>query len=265
LQLECGANINPTAGNSPTATDNCGTVTLTHNDATTSLNCISYVKRTWTARDNCGNTTTCVQNITFVDNTAPVITCPQDAQILCGGSILPANTGSATATDCSQYTIFYSDAPGTISACGVPNINRKWTALDASGNISNCVQHITFIQSAPQTLASTSTTNAVQKNTVLQPVTQLSNDIQVRAYPNPYSSNVNFQFASPVSGKAVLEVYDMVGRKLAVVFQGYVQAGTVKTVSYTIPFSQRVPIIYKLKIGKLSGKGKLLPGYRQSN
>jgi hypothetical protein len=264
LKLECGSNTDPTVGNSPTATDNCGTPTLSHNDVPISLNCIAYIKRTWTATDGCGNSSTCVQNITFVDNNAPVITCPQNTEVVCGGSILPANTGTATATDCSAHTIFYTDAPGANSACGIPNINRKWTALDASGNISTCVQQITFVQPA-QTLANTAVSNTAQKSSPLQPISQVSSDIKVIAYPNPYSTNVSFQFVSPISGKAVLEVYDMVGRKLAVVFQGYVQAGSQRTVNYRIPFSQRTPIIYKLRIGDRSGKGKLLPGNHKSN
>ena len=52
--------------------------------------------RTWTAEDNCGNTSSCSQVITVEDNTPPVITCPVDETVECDA--IPA-VGTATATD----------------------------------------------------------------------------------------------------------------------------------------------------------------------
>ena len=39
------------------------------------------ITRTWTATDDCGNASTCMQTITVEDMTAPVITCPADATV----------------------------------------------------------------------------------------------------------------------------------------------------------------------------------------
>ena len=41
------------------------------------------ITRTWTATDNCGNASTCIQTITVEDVTAPVITCPVDVTVNC--------------------------------------------------------------------------------------------------------------------------------------------------------------------------------------
>ena len=86
------------------------------------------------------------------------------------------------------------------------------------------------------------------------------NDLQVAAYPNPYNSSVSFQFVSPSAGKASLEVYDLLGRKLAIIYQGNVDAGKQKTVNYKVPANLHIPMIYKLRVGNKTTFGKLLPG-----
>ncbi len=59
----------------PVATDNCGDITYSSvNSQPVGNSCNSYFNRTWTAVDECGNSSTFVQTITIVDTTAPVIT-----------------------------------------------------------------------------------------------------------------------------------------------------------------------------------------------
>jgi hypothetical protein len=53
------------------------------------------ILRTWTARDACGNESTCVQTIQIVDTTPPRITCPADASFEC----VLGDAGTATAVD----------------------------------------------------------------------------------------------------------------------------------------------------------------------
>src|SRR5690606_2911875 len=100
-----------------TATDNCdNNVWVTCSDELSEGSCPQEytITRTWTASDDCGNSSTCVQVITIADNTAPAITCPGDVTIECTASTVPAAgtaVGSATATDnCdSEVTPTYSD------------------------------------------------------------------------------------------------------------------------------------------------------------
>jgi hypothetical protein len=91
------------------------------------------------------------------------------------------------------------------------------------------------------------------------PSTIAVRELQVSAYPNPYNSIVSFKIVSPLSGQANLEVYDMVGRKLAVVYQGSLDAGMQRTVDFKVPAGLRVPMIYKLQVGDKISYGKLLP------
>ena len=92
--------------------------------------------------------------ITVNDNTAPIITCPSNITISCGASLLPANTGTATATDNCTATgsivITYSDnvSPGV---CG-GTITRTWKAKDAANNESTCTQKITVSPAALPTM-----------------------------------------------------------------------------------------------------------------
>jgi hypothetical protein len=80
-----------------------------------------------------------------MDTTAPVINCPADITLDCHGSILPANTGAATATDDQDPTpaITFVDATNN-SNPSLIIITRTWTATDSSGNVNNCSQTITI-------------------------------------------------------------------------------------------------------------------------
>ena len=156
-QLQCADSTAPANTGSATATDNCGgAVTITYTDAPTPANCTGKagIARTWKATDGCNNSSTCVQQITFVDTTAPSLTCPPDKQLQCGDSTTPTNTGTATATDnCGgAVTITYTDAATPTNCTGKPGIARTWKATDGCNNSSTCVQQITFVDTTPPTI-----------------------------------------------------------------------------------------------------------------
>src|SRR5207244_1993045 len=133
-----------------TATDTCSTVSITHSDATTNGCGGAYgILRTWTATDDCGNSSSCTQVIKVVDTTPPVITCPPNKTLECPADTRTNNTGVATATDtCSTVTITYSDV--TTTGCGnTYTIARTWKATHACGNASSCVQTIKAVDTSP--------------------------------------------------------------------------------------------------------------------
>ncbi|MCK7590411.1 hypothetical protein M0G43_07495, partial [Subsaxibacter sp. CAU 1640] len=120
----------------PTATDACDSrPTLTYNDVMTPGECDGEysVTRTWTATDDCGNSSTASQTINVEDNTAPVIDAlPEASKIEC-----PAQPefAQATASDlCSEVTLTYNDVlvPGECE--GSYTVTRTWTATDDCGN-----------------------------------------------------------------------------------------------------------------------------------
>jgi len=72
VTLECPADISVEANGSATAGDVCGTVTVTHSDQwQAGCGNTGTLTRTWTATDECGNSSSCVQTITVVDTTPP--------------------------------------------------------------------------------------------------------------------------------------------------------------------------------------------------
>ena len=101
----------------------------------------------WTATDVCGNVSLPYTQIIHVsDNTAPVLSCPPNKALAYGDSSLPANTGTATATDnCAaqaDISITYADVATVVDVCNF-SIARTWTATDQCGNFSLCTQTIT--------------------------------------------------------------------------------------------------------------------------
>src|SRR5688572_28719064 len=89
----------------------------------------------------------CLLNPLFMDTVPPAIICPADITIGCTANTLPANTGSATATDTcdSAPLVVFNDV--TVASPSCENeyiINRTWTATDACANTANCIQIITI-------------------------------------------------------------------------------------------------------------------------
>ncbi|MEP6646658.1 MAG: hypothetical protein ABJC12_06185 [Saprospiraceae bacterium] len=77
---------------------------------------------------------------------APIINCPGNITIACGDSSLPANTGTATATDfCANggAVVTFNDSQ-TGGTCPQSNlITRIWKATDNCGFTTYCPQYIT--------------------------------------------------------------------------------------------------------------------------
>jgi hypothetical protein len=73
--------------------------------------------------------------------------------------------------------------------------------------------------------------------------------ITVTAYPNPYNNRnrvVNFRVAVPTTSKVTLEVYDVLGRRLAIVYNGIVTADIPVFAQYNIPSIVKGALFYRL-------------------
>ncbi|MFZ6051459.1 HYR-like domain-containing protein [Halocola ammonii] len=139
LELSCEEEV--PAAVDLTATDNCsGVVEVVFFEEMTQLCGSTYtIERTWTATDDCGNSSVESQTIEVIDDVAPVFEfVPEDVEVACG-SIPEVSTLNATDNCGGEVTIeFDTESP----TGGCPNIQRIWTATDACGNATSVIQNV---------------------------------------------------------------------------------------------------------------------------
>ncbi len=152
VTISCEASILPANTGTFTATDLCGSVFTGYTDQVVQQVCngTGTILRTWSAIDGCGNVASCIQSITIVDNTLPVMTCPANITVDCAQGVLPAVTGSPVVSDnctsTANLVVTYTDIESAPLGCnGTGDLQRTWTVADACGNTTTCVQmiHIT--------------------------------------------------------------------------------------------------------------------------
>ena len=148
IEIDCKASTDASSTGIATATDDCSEVIITHSDEMSGDACNRIITRTWTAEDDCGNSSTCEQIIELIDNTPPEISCPDDVTIDCDGPANPNTTGEATMMDdCNEGTITFTDNVETDDC--ESQTTRTWRAEDACGNFSSCIQIIRLIDNTP--------------------------------------------------------------------------------------------------------------------
>ena len=109
---------------------------------------------TFTATDDCGNTSTCTAVIRVIDNTPPVLAgVPADAEVECDN--VPEADADVTATDeCDNDVAIEMSETTTPGACQDSYvIERTWTATDNCGNSVSQTQIITVGDETPPTIA----------------------------------------------------------------------------------------------------------------
>ena len=82
-------------------------------------------------------------------------------------------------------------------------------------------------------------------------------ELNVSAYPNPYTDKVRFVITSPVSGQGTLELFNLAGQKIQTVNTGLVFAGKGQVIEYNVPSAHRTSLIYILRVGGQQVTGKL--------
>jgi hypothetical protein len=120
-----------------------------------------------------------------------------------------------------------------------------------AANGSNCTSGATTCD------GSNSITSANQSSSISAESPKLQSP-RVLAAPNPFNSRIRFTIQPTVSGKGLLELYNLMGQKVATVFQGYVQKGQVQTIDYNVPGAQRTNLIYLFRVGDQRVSGKLI-------
>ena len=192
----------------PTTTDDCGIqlFVTTHFSGTQFSQGTTPV--TYTATDFCGNTSTCMFNVTVTGSccAAPSITCPADV-IRCPvtGDISPSSTGTATGvathTSCASPAITFTDMTISTGPCsGASVIERTWTAVDPGSNLVGniCVQTITVedntdpvISNAPNNITVTANGSNCAANVTWTAPTA-TDDCDVASLTSSHTSGASF-------------------------------------------------------------------------
>ncbi|MEO7266333.1 MAG: hypothetical protein ABIW38_15560, partial [Ferruginibacter sp.] len=89
-------------------------------------------------------------------------------------------------------------------------------------------------------------------------VTQSQPLVEVTAHPNPYTDKVVFTIRSAVSGNSSFEIFGLLGEKMITLYQGFIEKGSVKTITYEVPNVNRKTLVYQFRIGKEMVTGKVI-------
>lgn len=153
VTIQCDEDSSPSNTGTGKAKDNCDPepgVTFTDNVTGGACPQEQVITRTWTATDDCGNSTSSEQVITVVDNAKPDLTTPADVTVECDQADQLEVTGQAIATDtCSSVlTVTFGDSvePGSCPQESV--ITRTWKATDECGNSASQEQVIMVVDTA---------------------------------------------------------------------------------------------------------------------
>jgi Mg-chelatase subunit ChlD len=146
MTIECDTSTDPSNTGFATASDNCEPApTVTYSDVELSGSCPAEktITRTWTATDDAGNVSSCVQTIEVVDTTAPEISFNAPATIIPPDAPI---SFTATATDncdpdpsivITSYDCFFLTKKGKridkTESCVVSIADDTITILDSGG------------------------------------------------------------------------------------------------------------------------------------
>ncbi len=120
----------------PTATDNCNSEVSVTNDAPEEFP-LGETTVTWTVTDNAGNTATCIQLVTVIDDQAPEVESMQNITVdsdpgICGAVV---EFGMVGATDnCELESVEVTEGFTSGSTFPIGTTTVTWTVTDASGN-----------------------------------------------------------------------------------------------------------------------------------
>ncbi len=171
------------------------------------IGCTMILTRRWTAEDECGNVTQEVQIVTYIDETAPVLSnYPESLVLVCGEALPEIPLVSATDNCSSDVEVSYTETGVASDPCAP--VERTWCASDCSGNETCHTQLIFFEQ--PQAAP---TLNEPEMNTWQVALDRLA-----------------VQFTANDGGRWGVDAFDMNGRRVANLFVGDLNAGEARRI-----------------------------------
>jgi hypothetical protein len=218
------------------------------------------------------------------ENTAANSSCFQDVVVV----PTPTVQTQYNAPSCSEKTFtvdvtnpvngfsYSIDQPGNnivfppiVPSAGSPNVkftgltNGDGFTVTVTTNVAGCINTSSCATNPPPIAPLIVSKSTADANTTIVAKSAESYRIvlesltKVGAMPNPYTDKINFNLVSAVSGIGTLELYNSLGQKVGVVFEGYVEAGREFSKEYNVPIEQRHLLLYVFKVGEQRVSGKL--------
>jgi gliding motility-associated-like protein len=167
--ITCPANVTVNVASGCTATvtaatlgtlvtgDNCAVASVTNNHPSTTYP-VGTTTVLWTVTDAAGNSNTCTQTVTVVDNINPTITCPANITVNATAGACNAIVNvpvPATADNCSVASVINSYNAGGANASGtypVGTTTVTYTVTDANNNSATCSITVTVVDNQNPTI-----------------------------------------------------------------------------------------------------------------
>jgi len=145
-----------------------------------------------------------------------------------------------------QSNVLFSNLDaGSVTGIKVRRISSGCISSGVLCDASNCSQ------SGARSI--TTTTTEDQTQTLASNLRQLN----IKAFPNPFSDRVKFLVTASEAGNGSLEVFNSLGQKVRTVFRGYIMSGA-NTFEVNLPAGRSAQLFYVLHVGDKKVTGKLL-------
>ncbi|MEZ4896514.1 MAG: VWA domain-containing protein [Saprospiraceae bacterium] len=161
--ITCTDDPSPASQGSALSSDNCtASPMVSFTDQTNPGSCPAnfVINRTWTAVDECMNSSSCVQSITSIDNQPPLISPARDSIVTCDGTGNGAAftawlnlNGRATATDLCGPVTWTNELILSTNQCGLTRRDSiRFIAQDACGNADTTTANFIIRDITPPTI-----------------------------------------------------------------------------------------------------------------
>jgi len=171
-------------------------------------------------------------------------------------SVLNYLGSSATVQDLLNLA---NDVLGGVKTPGVGGVPSYSSINDAVTSINEGFDECkTFLGNCAPGVITVKPVPRVGDHEKAQAIENREETITVTPYPNPFSDYVRFSIKSQISGQGILEVYDLSGQKLQVVYSGYIYSGKPQVIEYRVPMLYRTNMLYVLRVGGKMLTGKLI-------
>jgi|GEM_PF-792105 len=144
----------------------------------------------------------------------------------------------------------------TVAGVSASDVNQSVDAINRG--FDQCAVIFRWGTNSYAPLVQTGGTMTADVTVYKQTATNENGELKVKVFPNPYTDKLIFRFTAPVSGRTVLEMFNVQGQRLDAVDKGMVDKGTTHTIEYEVKEAFRGPLIYKLNVGPLNASGKVI-------